>query len=163
MKRLSRKRNKKMKMRGGTGCNHTFVGKPWGPPVSSWPGVSGTHNGDHIAYNSFKTSDPYTGYVMSERDGSVYPPMMNGGFTYNEKNTYDPKKMSKSIKRLKTSKNKGNTRKYLRGGGSFPLLGDAHIMGSRISTGITNTFYNKLFGHPQSVSSLPWEGQFGYK
>ena len=157
MKRLSRKRNKKMKMRGGSGCNNAFVGKPWGPSVSSWPGVSSTHNGDHIAYNSFQTSDPYTGYVMSERDGSVYPPMMNGGFTYHEK------KMNKSMKRMsKSTKRTSKNRKYLKGGG-FPLLGDAAIMGSRMSTGITNTFYNKLFGHPQSVSSLPWEGQFGHK
>lgn len=156
MKKMKKRATKKM--RGGS---YAFVGKPWGPQVASWPGVSSTHDGDHLAYNSYKTFDPYSGDVSSERAGPVYPHKMNGGFTYYEKKDNISKKSSSSKKRM--SKYRKNSKKNLSGGGYFPLLGDATIMGSRVSTGLTNTFYNKLFGHPQTVSPLPWENQFGYK
>ena len=30
-----------------------FVGAPWGPQISQWPGVSSAHNGNHLAHNSY--------------------------------------------------------------------------------------------------------------
>lgn len=147
-----RKKSKsKMKMKGGS----AFVGKPWGPPVSSWPGVSGVHDGDHLAYNSYKNFDPYTGHIISERD-------MRGGFTYSDKD----KKSGKSGKSSKSKKSSRNMtrRKTMKGGTSstFPLLGDLVTMTSRLSNTMTSNF-DKIVGNAQPVSPLPWKNQFGYK
>jgi hypothetical protein len=30
-----------------------FVGAPWGPQISQWPGVSAPHDGSHLAHNSY--------------------------------------------------------------------------------------------------------------
>ena len=159
IKYRQKKHNKKRTMKGGSIT--TFVGAPLiYKNIDSWPGVTGAHGGNHYAYNHYPT-DPYTGNIIQEDQGPVYPPhIMKGGYNY--KNRKSKRSKGKFIGGFTyKDKDKRRSRKKHKGG-AFPLWNDASNYISRLTTQMSNN-YNTLQGLPQTPSAAPYANQFGYK
>lgn len=124
----------------GGGVPPPLVGAPWGPNPSSWPGVSGPHNGVTFSLNKYNIQ-PDTQGVISERsnaypteDGTV---MMGGG-------------------RRRGKKTRKNKRRGLRGGTTSSGVSG---FGSQITNNVENT-YATFKGERPYPSVMPYEDQF---
>ena len=152
MRGCSKKNNffpsKLRKQKGGCGCGlplqyggnlQTHVGSSWSSPISSWPGVSGPHDGSWLSKNNYPV-DPQTQTINERTIQFDYDPK-----THN----YEPVKMSGGIK------NKTRRRKSRRLKGGFPILTNTF---RNINYGVQSA-YNTLNGLNPPVNPLPYEGQ----
>jgi hypothetical protein len=108
-----------------------FVGAPWGPAISQWPGVSAPHDGSHLAHNSY----------------DVQPEM----HPIDEQAVYIPQgPILRQLGGRRRRKGRKLTKRRMRGGdyGIFSQLG----------TDLTNT-YRAWNGDPALASPLPYKDQ----
>ena len=114
-----------------------FVGAPWGPEVSQWPGVSAPHSGNHLAHNSYDVQ-PEMNPVDEQ---AVYVPQapiiqqLTGG------------------RRRRQQKGRKLTKRRMRGG-DFGVF-------SQLGSDITNA-YRAWNGDPALPSPLPYKDQMFY-
>ena len=121
---------------GGGGVPAPLVGAPWTSSPSSWPGVSGPHNGVNFSLNNYN-NQPDTQGVVSERS-NAYPTeyntvLMGGG------------------KKKKTRKHR--LHKYK--GGTAGLSNWLSQIGNNLSN-----HYATWNGIPAYPSVMPYESQF---
>ncbi len=109
-----------------------FVGAPWGPQISQWPGVSAPHDGSHLAHNSYDVQ-PEMNPVDEQAVYIPQGPIVLGGG-----------------RRRKGRKGRKLTKRRMRGGnyGVFSQLG----------TDLTNA-YRAWNGDPALPSPLPYKDQ----
>jgi hypothetical protein len=114
-----------------------FVGAPWGPQISQWPGVSAPHDGSHLAHNSYNVQ-PEMNPVDEQ---AVYIPQapilqqLSGG------------------RRRRQQKGRKLTKRRMRGG-NFGIF-------SQVGTDLTNV-YRAWNGDPALASPLPYKDQMFY-
>jgi hypothetical protein len=114
-----------------------FVGAPWGPEVSQWPGVSSAHSGSHLAHNSYNVQ-----------------PEMN---PVDEQATYVPQapiiQQLTGGRRRRQQKGRKLTKRRMRGG-DFGVF-------SQLGSDITNA-YRAWNGDAALPSPLPYKDQMFY-
>ena len=110
-----------------------FVGAPWGAQISQWPGVSGPHDGSHLAHNSYDVQPEMN--PVSER--SVYIPQA-------------PILQQLGGRRRRNRKGRNFTKRRMRGG-TFGFL-------SELGTNLSNA-YRGLNGEAALPSPLPYQDQ----
>ena len=111
-----------------------FVGAPWGPEITQWPGVSAPHDGSHLAHNSYDVQ-----------------PEMN---PVDEQATYVPQapilQQLTGGRRRRQQKGRKLTKRRMRGG-DFGVF-------SQLGTDITNA-YRAWNGDNALPSPLPYKDQ----
>ena len=107
-----------------------FVGAPWGPQISQWPGVSAPHDGSHLAHNSYDVQ-PEMNPVDEQAVYIPQGPIVLGGGRRRRKG----RKLTKRRMR----------------GGNFGVF-------SQIGTDLTNA-YRAWNGDPALPSPLPYKDQ----
>ncbi len=113
-----------------------FVGAPWGPQISQWPGVSAPHSGNYLAHNSYDVQ-----------------PEMN---PVDEQATYVPQApiiQQLGGRRRRQKKGRKLTKRRMRGG-NFGVF-------SQLGTDITNV-YRAWNGDPALPNPLPYKDQMFY-
>ena len=112
-----------------------FVGAPWGPQISQWPGVSAPHDGSHLAHNSYNVQ-----------------PEMN---PVDEQATYVPQApiLQQLGGRRRRRKGRKLTKRRMRGG-NFGVF-------SQLGTDLTNV-YRAWNGDAALPSPLPYKDQMFY-
>lgn len=124
--------------KGGHGKEvQTFVGEPWGPSISKWPGVSGPHDGNHFSQN------PYN--VQPEMNPINERVTMKGG------NQMPP---TNEVVGMKGGKRKRKTRKYRKRGGA----GIGLNVIPQLKTDLVNG-YKQIVGEEPVPSPLPYKDQ----
>jgi len=120
------------KMKGG---NNAFVGSPWTPSPSSWPGVNGS--GNYYENNSYKV-DPETNMIAN----GANPPFSIGG-----------------KRRHVINKNRNRNKKTQKGGTFSNFLGQDFInLGRQFQYGLGSA-YNAISGYAAPTNPMPWKGQ----
>jgi hypothetical protein len=109
-----------------------FVGAPWGPEVTQWPGVSGAHSGNHLAHNSYDVQ-PEMNPVDEQAVYIPQGPIVLGGG-----------------RRRRQQKGRKLTKRRMRGG-DFGVF-------SQLGSDITNA-YRSWNGDPALPSPLPYKDQ----
>ena len=109
-----------------------FVGAPWGPQISQWPGVSAPHDGSHLAHNSYDVQ-PEMNPVDEQAVYIPQGPIVLGGG-----------------RRRRNQKGRKLTKRRMRGG-DFGVF-------SQLGTDLTNT-YRAWNGDPALPSPLPYKDQ----
>ena len=109
-----------------------FVGAPWGPQISQWPGVSAPHDGSHLAHNSYDVQ-----------------PEMN---PVDEQATYVPQApiLQQLTGGRRRRKGRKLTKRRMRGG-DFGVF-------SQLGSDLTNA-YRSWNGDPALPSPLPYKDQ----
>ena len=108
-----------------------FVGAPWGPQISQWPGVSAPHDGNYLAQNSYDVQ-----------------PEMN---PVDEQAVYIPQApILQQLGGRRRRKGRKLTKRRMRGG-NFGVF-------SQIGTDLTNA-YRAWNGDPALPSPLPYKDQ----
>jgi hypothetical protein len=112
-----------------------FVGAPWGPQISQWPGVSAPHDGSHLAHNSYNVQ-----------------PEMN---PVDEQAVYIPQApiIQQLGGRRRRRKGRKLTKRRMRGG-DFGIF-------SQVGTDIANV-YRAWNGDTALASPLPYKDQMFY-
>jgi len=108
-----------------------FVGAPWGPAISQWPGVSAPHDGSHLAHNSYDIQ-PEMNPVDEQAVYIPQGPIVFGG------------------RRRRNRKGRKLTKRRMKGG-DFGVF-------SQLGTDLTNT-YRAWNGDPALPSPLPYKDQ----
>ena len=108
-----------------------FVGAPWGPQISQWPGVSAPHDGNYLAQNSYDVQ-PEMNPVDEQAVYIPQGPIVLGGG------------------RRRRQKGRKLTKRRMRGG-DFGVF-------SQIGTDLTNA-YRAWNGDPALPSPLPYKDQ----
>ena len=111
-----------------------FVGAPWGPVVSQWPGVSAPHDGNYLAHNSYDVQ-PEMHPVDEQAVYIPQGPIVMGG------------------RRRRKQKGRKLTKRKMRGG-DFGVF-------SQLGTDITNA-YRAWNGDSALPSPLPYKDQMFY-
>jgi hypothetical protein len=109
-----------------------FVGAPWGPEVTQWPGVSGAHSGNHLAHNSYDVQ-PEMNPVDEQAVYIPQGPIVLGGG-----------------RRRRQQKGRKLTKRRMRGG-DFGVF-------SQLGSDLTNA-YRAWNGDPALPSPLPYKDQ----
>ena len=109
----------------------SFVGAPWGPQISQWPGVSAPHDGSHLAHNSYDVQ-PEMNPVDEQAVYIPQGPIVLGGG------------------RRRQQKGRKLTKRRMRGG-DFGVF-------SQMGTDLTNA-YRAWNGDPSLPSPLPYKDQ----
>lgn len=112
-----------------------FVGAPWGPQISQWPGVSAPHDGSHLAHNSYDVQ-PEMNPVDEQAVYIPQGPIVLGGG-----------------RRRRNRKGRKLTKRRMRGG-DFGVF-------SQMGTDITNA-YRAWNGDSALPSPLPYKDQMFY-
>jgi len=112
-----------------------FVGAPWGPQISQWPGVSAPHDGSHLAHNSYDVQ-PEMNPVDEQAVYIPQGPIVLGGG-----------------RRRRNRKGRKLTKRRMRGG-DFGVF-------SQLGTDLTNA-YRAWNGDPALPSPLPYKDQMFY-
>ena len=115
--------------RGGTWAPQGFVGKPWTPSPSGWPGVNDSRN--YLDYNQYKV-DPRNAMVNVGSN----PPFLIGG-----------------------KKRRGRKSRKQRGGALSNFLTQDLINLGRQAQFSVGSAYNGINGYPAAVNPLPWKDQ----
>jgi len=129
-----------------------FVGKPWEPSFSKWPGIDGIggdrnylKNYDSLNSNTV-AKNPQTQQLPSDVDAGYRTwSSMIGGYKYS-KDGSSPR--TNSLSETKS--------KYKKGGGILPQ--DLVTLGSDLTYNLKSA-YNTLNGYNSPVSPLPYQGQ----
>jgi hypothetical protein len=114
-----------------------FVGNPWGPKVSEWPGVDGVDHSRNYFTNNLYLKDPQT---MMKLGGSKKRSMKRNNKQNNKRN----------------KKNKKSRTKITKGGALFQDL-------SNLGNDLTYNFhsmYNTISGYKPPVNPAPYADQF---
>ena len=112
-----------------------FVGAPWGPQISQWPGVSAPHDGNYLAHNSYDVQ-PEMNPVDEQAVYIPQGPIVLGGG-----------------RRRRQQKGRKLTKRRMRGG-DFGVF-------SQMGTDLTNA-YRAWNGDPALPSPLPYKDQMFY-
>ena len=111
-----------------------FVGAPWGPQISQWPGVSAPHDGNYLAHNSYNVQ-PEMNPVDEQAVYIPQGPIVLGGG------------------RRRRRKGRKLTKRRMRGG-DFGVF-------SQLGTDVANV-YRAWNGDPALASPLPYKDQMFY-
>ena len=151
------KTNKKVrgnKVRGGNPFRPVpapFVGKPWGPPITDWPGVDGVDGGRNYLAQNMYLNDPQT--MMKLEGGGkqrVKTRRAKRGRKTFKKTYHYGKKNIKRNTRINTYK------KHKRGGGLVPQ--DLVNLGRDFAFHAKSA-YNTINGYPLPVNPAPFKDQ----
>lgn len=128
-------------LKGGSGINNTpypngLIGQPWGPKISSWPGVDGVDgNRNYLPYNTYNKD-----VQLEMQNIGANPPFLGGG---------GKRKPGK----------KRRTRKNQKGGDLFDLIPQGITnMGRQLQFDMGST-YNSLNGYRPPTNPLPTKDQ----
>lgn len=119
------------------GGDSSFIGKPWTPNPSGWPGVDGVDGGrNHFSLNNYQND------ISRQMVNLGANPPFTGG--------------SKTRRKYKYSKNKR--------GGSWSnfMTQDLINLGRQMEQGV-GTVYNTINGYAPPVNPLPWKDQMVHK
>ena len=156
---------------GNTNAVNPFVGKAWGAPIQDWPGVSGPHDGNHYAMNTYDVQpemEQISERTTSNMRGGRRTRRKRAGESYGEQDyrkaygTMEGDRTKKSTTSspaddyLKAYSGGKRHRRVKKGGFGLGLN-----VFSQLGNDLTNG-YRQLLGQPAAPSPLPYEDQVFY-